>query len=215
MKKALIFISAKFPAISLLALLVLLAPSWAYSEETLSFRVHLVNQGDTLRSIAAEPDRYGNPHLWTLIYGINRKEIAKLGIPPAEIPMAPLPEGTVLAILTARPADAEKYKDYSWVLNLVSSKTEADLYEPAVVMIDRDHLAYIVPAQGQTTDWLRLRVGFFADREAAKKAGKRIVAETDIKDFWVTTEEDGTISSLLPFLSPFHSFRLMRDAGTQ
>lgn len=191
----------------ILALLCILPLSLASAQDTLSFRVHLVSQGDTLRSIAAQPDRFGTPHLWTLIYGINREELLTVGIHPAEMPTAPLPEGTALAILTTGARDDGSPLKHHWTLNLISSKTETDLYAAAVALLDRGYLAYIVPAKGLTTDWLRLRVGLFADRTAAQEVGDRIIEETGMREFWITTEAEDMIMLLAPFLQAFQPAR--------
>jgi nucleoid-associated protein YgaU len=55
---------------SVVAGLLLLGAS--ESTETL---VHIVEPGETLWSIAAQPDVYADPYLWPLIYKFNRDQI--------------------------------------------------------------------------------------------------------------------------------------------
>jgi hypothetical protein len=167
-----------------------------------AFRIYVVKTGDTLHSIASQKIHYNDPLKWTLIYGINREEIQKLPVTPADIPEYPLPAGMTLAIQMppSPPAQVSPHNyPNKWVITMKSSKDEKDLIPQAISVIDKGHFAYITNFKGKTITWKRLRVGFFPDEPLARKTAALLLEDTAIHDYWISKTTQKELLDYSPF----------------
>ena len=161
-------------------------------ENSMSFRVYAVREGDTLASIAAQTRVYNNSLTWPLIYFFNREDLREVKLPSAGLASTPLPPGMALAIML--PAEAEKRavrraEERPWVVNIISSADAEDLAAPAIRLIDNGRFAYISEWTFKEKRWKRLRIGFFPDREAAVALGRMVLEELGLPNCWVVRAE--------------------------
>jgi len=150
-------------------------------------RIYTVKKGDTLSSIAARSDVLKDPLKWAILLRLNRD---KLGEWPAgeDLPDRELPQGTKIRVMTAREARASLKKESGslWVVNVLSATTNAEIVPPAVTLVKQGYPAYIVRAKVKGKDYMRLRVGFFKNKNEADEVGKKIKEELNFKDSWST-----------------------------
>lgn len=141
--------------------------------------------GDSLAVIAGREDVFGDPLKWVVLYQLNRDRLE--GLPMDErLPERPVPEGTLLRYgLTGQ--EGRRFDGASkgtWVVNVVSSLTADRIDGHAVRLLEHGYPVYISRATVEEKKWMRLRVGFFDDRDSAFKAGKRLQEVLGQEDFW-------------------------------
>lgn len=148
---------------------------------------YTVKSGDSLSTIAAREDVYGDPSKWPILYRLNTDELGELKL--GEIfPDRELPEGVRLKIISPDEV-RENLKTRAhnvWAVNVVSATTNTKIIPPAIRLINNGYPAYITRAKVKGKDWIRLRVGFFKSRTEADTEGKKIMAMLKIADSWVT-----------------------------
>lgn len=156
----------------------------------ISYKIHVVTKGETLESIAARKDMYGDPIKWCLIYMLNLEELSMLYTNPEIFSVTKLPEGLTLMILLpeeSRKRAAELYKpdDELWVLNIRSVQAVENLRDPAARLIDEGYLTYITKIELKGETWYRLRVGFFRSELQARQRAQVLSILLSLPDIWV------------------------------
>jgi hypothetical protein len=162
-------------------------------ENATAYSIYITKKGDTLESIAGKRQIYGNFLKWPLIYFLNREDLKALGFPQEGLPSMPLPRGMILAYL--RPEEAQKRTtpfdgtEKRWVVNIISSLNQRDIYAPAIRLLENGYFAYIAEWSYKGKNWKRLRAGFFKDQQAAADAGRNIVRALNLQTFWAVEAE--------------------------
>ena len=154
-------------------------------EEMIGF--YIAKKGDSLSSIAAREDVYGDPLKWPILYRLNMDKLGKLqlgeGLPDGEVP-----EGLRLTILSPNEVteNLKKIAHNVWVVSVLSSTTDQEIIPAAIRLIRNGYPAYITRAKVKGKDWMRLRVGFFKNRTDADKEGKKIMSMLNLHDSWIS-----------------------------
>jgi hypothetical protein len=152
---------------------------------------YTTKKGDSLLSIAAKDEIYGDPLKWTILYRYNRESLSGI-FGKGDLPDMELPENIPLKIITTgefKENLQNKSRSYV-VINVLSSRQMEKIAPYAIRIIDNNYPVYLTRLEIEGEEWLRLRVGFFDTREDAEKVNKRIKTLIDIPDIWVTTVGD-------------------------
>ena len=154
-------------------------------------RYYITERGDSLSKIAGRKDVYGDGLKWPIIYRLNMDVLDGLAkdliLPNAEIP-AGIRLKTVSSLevqenLTKSP------KDY-WIINVISSQEEEAIVPHAIKLITSGYPAYITTADINGKEWMRLRVGFYGQKEDADRDGKKLMEILGFTDIWTTKVGD-------------------------
>lgn len=163
--------------------------------------VYNVLPGDSLAVIAGREDVFGDPLKWIVLYQLNRDKLEGLVL-DERLPESPVPEGTRLRYrLTDE--EGKRFKAAPgriWVVNVVSSLTADRIDGPAVRLLEQGYPVYISRATIEGRKWMRLRVGFFNDRESAVQAGEKLQLVLQQDDSWpvrIGPEETAEYAELL------------------
>jgi hypothetical protein len=154
-------------------------------EEMIGF--YIAKKGDSLSSIAAREDVYGDLLKWPILYRLNMDKLGKLqlgeGLPDGEIP-----DGLRLRILSPSEVteNLKRIVHNVWAVSVLSSTTDQEIISAAIRLIRNGYPAYITRAKVKGKDWMRLRVGFFKNRTDADKEGKKIMSMLNLHDSWIT-----------------------------
>jgi len=148
---------------------------------------YLVKKGDSLSSIAARADGLKDPLKWPILLRLNRDKLGEWAS-GEDVPEMELPQGTKLKVMTARQARASLKKETGalWVVNVMSAATSAEIVPPAVTLVKQGYPVYIVRANVNGKEYLRLRVGFFKKKNEADELGKKIKEQLNFQDSWST-----------------------------
>lgn len=148
---------------------------------------YLVKTGDTLSSIAAQKDVLKDPLKWPILLRLNKDKLGEWAA-GEDLPDRELPKGTRLKVMTAREAKASLKGGTAspWVVNVLSAATRAEIVPPAVTLVKQGYPVYIVRANVNGKDYMRLRVGFFKKRIEADEVGKKIKELLNFQDSWST-----------------------------
>ena len=148
---------------------------------------YVVKKGDSLSSIAARTDVLKDPLKWPILLRLNRDKLGDWAA-GEDLPDRDLPQGTKLKVITAREASASLKKETGtlWVVNVLSATTRAEIVPPAVTLVKWGYPVYIVRANVQGKDYMRLRVGFFKNRSETDEVGKKIKEQLNFPDAWST-----------------------------
>lgn len=141
--------------------------------------------GDSLAVAAGREDVFGDPLKWPILFQLNREKLAGMTL-DERLPERSLPDGVHLRY-TLTPEEREQVEtgpEANWVVNVVSSPTADRIDGAAVRLVKKGYPAYISRATIEGQKWMRLRVGFFQDRDAAVKAGKELQAVLGQEDSW-------------------------------
>jgi len=144
-------------------------------------------KGDTLSSIAGRKDVYGDPLKWPILFRQNSDALADLVL-DEDLPEKEIPEDKKLRFLTPE-AIAENLRGRPqnlWVVNIFSGTTKAEVMPQAVKLLKLGYPFYITRADVRGTEWMRLRLGFFATKREADEAGAKIMAPLNLADSWST-----------------------------
>ncbi len=145
---------------------------------------YVVAEGDTLKKIAGKKDVYNDPLKWTILLNHNK------GIPvlklEKELPDKKLPEGMSLKIISPETVkstlkDREKFR---WVINVFSSPLEENITRLALDLIGGGYPAYITKFNVKGENYLRLRVGFYKDKNSSIIESEKIKKLINISDIW-------------------------------
>ncbi len=141
--------------------------------------------GDSLAVAAGREDVLGDPLKWPVLFQLNREKLAGMTL-DERLPERPVPDGVHLRY-TLTPEEREQAEtgpEANWVVNVVSSPTADRIDGAAVRLLKKGYSAYISRATIEGQKWMRLRVGFFQDRDSAVKAGKELQAVLGQEDSW-------------------------------
>ncbi|MBA4397560.1 MAG: hypothetical protein C0394_09305 [Syntrophus sp. (in: bacteria)] len=172
------------------------ARNTATNEDFQTFRIYPTNAGDTLRSIAGRKDVLRDPLKWILLYRLNRDELTRFKLPSAQTADSPLPAG--LNIIFISPEEALKQAirnaaQKSWVVNLYSGIQEREVAAIAVRLADEGYNPYISRTTSKNNTFLRLRAGFFPNKDRASAAGRRMIELLGLPEFWAVQAPDQEI----------------------
>ncbi len=150
----------------------------AADEDVQTFQVYPTEQGDTLRSIAGRKEILRDPLKWILLYRLNRDELARFKVSSVRLADVPLPAG--LNIIYINPEEARKQAvgkiaGRAWVVHLFSDNKVGRVESLAVRLVAKGYNAYIIRPESKQPRRYDLRAGFFADRDQAAEAGRRMI----------------------------------------
>lgn len=162
---------------------------------------YLVQPGDSLAVVAGREDVFGDPLKWPVLYQLNRGKLSGMTL-DARLPERPLPEGIRVRY---RPGEEERDRagprtKQTWVVNVISSPTADRIDGPAAELLKKGYPVYISRAMVKGQKWMRLRVGFYGNRDAAVKAGRKLQEILGQKDSWpvrIGPEETAEFADLL------------------
>jgi hypothetical protein len=147
---------------------------------------YMVQKGETLTGIAGLTEIYGDSLKWPLLLRSNLEKLADLGS-ASDLPNRILPRGIKLRILSKDEINEnlKKRADRLWVVNVLSSTTTERITPNTIYLLKAGYPTYISTANIDGKDWMRLRIGFFKNREEAQDKGKRVMNKLGLKDSWV------------------------------
>jgi hypothetical protein len=151
---------------------------------------YIVKRGDSLSAIAV--DVYGDSLKWPFLYRDNMDLLGS--VPSGEVlPDSQLPEGLRLKVTSPDEvaANLKGGPQGLWVVNVLSTTATERLNPPALRLLKGGYPIYITRATVKGRQWMRLRVGFFSEREEAKREGRKIMAMLHLGDCWVSKIGEG------------------------
>jgi len=153
--------------------------------------VYVVKKGDTLAGLAARQEIMQDPLKWLILLRLNRD---KLGDQPigADFAARELLPGMKLRFITPREAKdgVEKPLGPMWVVNVMSASEVGEVVPPAVILTREGYPAYLTRAYVKGKAYLRLRVGFFPNKNEAVEQGEKIKKLLGFEAFWATKVDD-------------------------
>jgi hypothetical protein len=160
-----------------------------------------VKKGDSLIKIASREDTMQDPLKWPILLRLN---LDKLGDLPVGEDLArwELSPGINLRFITPGQAKRkiEKIPQPVWVVNVMSTPSEAEIVPPAATLAKQGYPVYITRVYVKGKDYLRLRIGFFASKKEASAKGEKIRELLKRKDFWVTKADKLEYQEVAGFL---------------
>jgi hypothetical protein len=152
---------------------------------------YITKRGDSLSGIAGRKDVYGDDLKWPIMYKLNMEKLKDIE-KDENFPDRELPEGIELKILTRDEVkeNLEKRPENYWVINVISSPEKEILVPHVIKLIMDGYGAYIARTEIDGKDWVRLRVGFFEQKEEAEQEGEKIMDILDFSDMWTTKVGD-------------------------
>ena len=163
--------------------------------------VYLVKKGESLSSISARTDVLKDPLKWPMLLSLNKDKLGEWAT-GENLPDRELPQGTKLKVITANEARAsvKKATGNLWVVNVLSSTSSAEITPPAVTLVKQGYPVYIVRANVNGKDYMRLRVGFFKNRSEADEVGKKIKEQLNFQDSWSTKADKEEYEEVAGFI---------------
>jgi hypothetical protein len=145
---------------------------------------YVVWEADTLPAIAARENVYGDPLKWPILYRLNADMLGALNL--QDDFDTKVPAGFKLKTLPSDDQKAVQSLDSPWIVNVLSSPSEGKVAPLAIKLIKNGYSVYITRAEVKGKEWMRLRVGFFPNREEANTEAEKIRALLGLDDSWVT-----------------------------
>jgi hypothetical protein len=152
---------------------------------------YITERGDSLSRIAGRKDVYGDRLKWPIIYRLNMEVLDGLA-KDVTFPDAEIPAGIRLKITSSLEVQenlTKSPKDY-WIINVLSAQEEEVIVPHAVKLIRSGYPAYITTADINGKEWMRLRVGFYGQKEVADREGKKLMEILGFRDIWTTKVGD-------------------------
>ncbi len=152
---------------------------------------YITQKGESLSSIAGREDIYGDPLKWTVLYRFNMEELEDIA-KDENFPDVEIPERTSLKVVQKAEMDDNlrtRPENY-WVINVMSSPEKEMVSPRAITLIRNGYPAYMSSVEVEGKTWIRLRVGFFEQREDAEAEGKKIMDILNSSDIWTTKVGD-------------------------
>lgn len=148
------------------------------------YRVH---KGDSLFKIAGLKDIYGDPIKWPSLFRLNMDRLDNIQADD-DLEHKELPEGLSLRFVTPHEAsdNLSALGHKSWVVNAVSEPDMKKIVTQAVTLMKSGYHVYMVRAKVEGREWMRLRIGFYANRQDAARVGKEIMPMINAPTAWVT-----------------------------
>jgi hypothetical protein len=152
---------------------------------------YITERGDSLSKIAGRKDVYGDRLKWPIIYRLNMDVLDGLAR-DLTFPDAEIPAGIRLKIVSSLKVQenlTKGPKDY-WIINVLSAREEEVIAPHAIKLIRSGYPAYITTADIDGKEWMRLRVGFYGQKEVADREGKKLMEILGFTDIWTTKVGD-------------------------
>ncbi|MBW1862345.1 MAG: SPOR domain-containing protein [Deltaproteobacteria bacterium] len=152
---------------------------------------YIVKKGDSLSSIAGKKAVYGDPLKWPILYRLNMDKLGNIQAGKNFADRA-IPKDLRIRFLTSAEVkqNLKKRTHGLWVVNILSATTKKKIVPAAVKLIKEGYPVYIASAKVKGKDWMRLRVGFFKDREEANINGKKVMEIINLTDSWSTKVDE-------------------------
>jgi hypothetical protein len=149
--------------------------------------IYMVKDGESLSEIAAKQEIYGDPLKWIVLYRMNLDKVGYLG-KASDLPAKGLKEGLKLEVITPEEGEKnlKKRARHYWIVNILSATKQEKIVPPAVALIQKGYPVYITTAKVKGKDWLRLRLGFYKDKQSAVAEGKKVVEMLKFSGPWAT-----------------------------
>jgi hypothetical protein len=152
---------------------------------------YVTERGDSLSKIAGRKDVYGDRLKWPIIYRMNMGVLDGLA-KDVTFPNTEIPSGIRLKIASSLEIQenlTKNPKDY-WIINVLSAQEEEVIIPDAIRLIRNGYPAYITTADINGKEWMRLRVGFYRQKEVADREGKKLMEILGFTDIWTTKVGD-------------------------
>lgn len=155
------------------------------------YRVH---KGDSLFKIAGRKDIYSDPIKWTSLYRLNMDRLENIQADD-DLEHKELPEGLSLRFVTPNEAsdNLSKLGHKYWVVNAVSEPDMKKIVTQAVLLMKKGYRVYIVRAKVEGKEWMRLRIGFYENRQDVAKVAKEIMPIINAPTAWLTKIDQGEL----------------------
>jgi len=150
--------------------------------------IYLVKKGESLSSISGQPEVYGNPLNWPILFRYNIDKFSSAAL-KEDLPDRLIPEAVKLKIVTPEEMkeNLKARADKFWIINIISTTTGKEVFPSAIKLIKGGYTVYITSAMVKGKSYQRLRVGFFKNQAEAAAAGKKIMSLLKTTEFWPTT----------------------------
>ena len=152
---------------------------------------YVVKKGDSLSSIAGKKAVYDDPLKWPILYRLNLDKLGNIHT-GQDFADKQIPEDLKIRFLTSAEVkqNLKKRSHELWVVNILSATTNKKIVPAAVKLIKEGYPVYITSAKVKGKDWMRLRAGFYKDREEANANGKKIMEIINLTDSWSTKADE-------------------------
>jgi len=161
--------------------------------ETDSYKV---KEGESLLSIAAKMEVYGDPLKWPILYRYNMDGLRSLKVENFS-PTIALPEGMSLQLISLKESRERQKKLMlgDWVVNVLSVSEDKveELNSAALKLLKGGYSPYITRVKIKDKYWLRLRIGFFKDKAGASKDTEKLKCLLGFSNFWITEADKAEI----------------------
>lgn len=146
---------------------------------------YIAKSGDSLASVAAKENVYGDPLKWPVLYRLNKDKFVNIPL-GGDFPDRNLAKGVMLKMITPEEQveNLKKRTHHFWVVNVLSSTKKEKIIPPAIRLIQNGYPVYISRAKVKGKDYMRLRVGFFNSKGQAHTEGTKIMAMLKLTDSW-------------------------------
>jgi L-asparaginase/Glu-tRNA(Gln) amidotransferase subunit D len=146
---------------------------------------YIVKGGDSLASVAAKENVYGDPLKWPVLYRLNTDKFVNIPL-GGDFPDRNLAEGVMLKMITSgeQEENLKTRANHFWVVNVLSSTKTEKIIPSAIRLIKDGYPVYITKATVKGKDYMRLRVGFFNSKDQAHTEGTKIMAMLKLTDSW-------------------------------
>jgi hypothetical protein len=107
-------------------------------------------------------------------------------------PNAEMPAGIRLKIVSSLEVQenlTKSPKDY-WIINVISAQEEEVIVPHVIKLIKSGYPVYITTTDIKGKEWMRLRVGFYGQKEDADREGEKLMEILGFKDIWTTKVGD-------------------------
>ncbi|HJX34488.1 MAG TPA: hypothetical protein VJ373_04860 [Desulfatiglandales bacterium] len=152
---------------------------------------YITENGDSLSKIAGRKDVYGERLKWPIIYRLNMEALDGFA-KDVTFPNAEIPAGIRLKIVSSLEVQenlTKSPKDY-WIINVISAREEEVIVPHTIKLIRSGYPVYITTADINGKEWMRLRVGFYGQKEGADREGKKLMEILGFTDIWTTKVGD-------------------------
>lgn len=148
---------------------------------------HTVRKGESLSLLAGRKEVYGDPLKWPILFRHNPDALADISLDDG-LADREIPEGRRLRFLTPKEVETNlrSRSRNLWVVNIFSGTGKAEIMPQVVKLLKLKYPIYITRATVQGTEWMRLRLGFFASKRDADEEGAKIMALLKLMDSWST-----------------------------
>lgn len=154
------------------------------------------SKGDSLYSVAARPDIYGDPLKWVSLFRVNAGDLKGFMAAGEGFQHQILPEGIELRFMTEKDIaeNASRAGENRWVVNVISTQEQGKAVMPVITLIKNGYHVYSALATVKGEKWIRVRAGFFSDRSKALSEKAKMQTMLQIDDMWIARIEDNELT---------------------